>query len=339
MTDPYGVLLKALEANCLIWIQSTLPFATNTGTLLNIGGKSGRYTSSENLKSVYTNWESEEPAYTFGQYIFNCPHHNLKVPRTPPENTVFQVYLNGVHYFDLKQTDMTDNQIGERFNFYGLFAARNFQKPEIVTMYDGYLFRNGGEAGYAVDSSGNLTGTPPRSATIEENLFLDAQTRDHLMRPVDNPDMAECFGFAQFINHSASPNCNITDKGGIQAIRTINAGDELTVNYNYGLPRATNEDGYDFNNEGRRAVGNSRSRLTTIRPIFDVEIAWQLETLKKFQPNNWSLKKKKIAHSSTENPVSDYPDPLNITNSSEDANGASSSSAAASSAGASKSSE
>ena len=62
-------------------------------------------------------------------------------------------------------------------------------------MYDGYLFRNGEEAGYA-DSSGNLTGTPPRSATIEENLFLDAQTRDHLMRPVDNPDMAECFGFA-----------------------------------------------------------------------------------------------------------------------------------------------
>ena len=155
------------------------------------------------------------------------------------------------------------------------------------------------------------------------------------MRPVLNPRMAECFGFAQFINHSTSPNCKITHVGSIQAIRKIDKGEELTVNYNNG-----DEEYYDFDNEGKRAEGVAR--LRSIIPPTHLRGLWtekSPETKRKygalpskFKPSNWSMKKK----DGISEPVA-YPYPPNIT--SEDATGASMGAASAAASASSKSSE
>jgi len=323
MTDPYGVLLRALQSArsrsfpTYIWVEDGIPDVSSLlpkdAVPLTIG-ENGRYCRATELTKKYNDLSrtGEKPAYTFGQYLFNCPHHNLKVPRLPPLNTTYHVYLGDEHYFDLTQTNLKNPSTEQRFNFYGLFAARPFVEGEIVTMYDGYLFTQDIHAGY--DTLGDKT--LPRATKVDVGVrksgraaknCLDAQTRDAQLRPIDNPDMAECFGFAQFMNHAGNSegassssaassaaassvyaNCEITNHGGIKALRDIIENEELFIDYGKD---------YAFSNEAerdRRVVGWNR-----MEPIRPKELTTQLwnghdetteERLDKFQPNNWKMK-------------------------------------------------
>ena len=324
MTDPYGVLIKATQNPFVayIWVEHNLLRIPEGSQELKLYRPNGDEVNGwYNRKTMF--WRMlqrmmkhhDKPAYTFGQYLFKCSHHNLKVPRLPPENTTYKVYLDGTHYFNLKRTSLkkpskgftfsssssTATQIAgdEPFEFYGLFAAKHFKSGDIVTMYDGYLFKNEADTGYQTNAAGKLTGTPPRAATLRGGFFLDAQTRDAQLRPVLEPEAVECFGFAQFINHAAaleegassssaaaspaaspSANCRITDVGGIQVLEhDIPAGTELFVDYG---------EGYNFDNEAKRKKPDS-DRLEPIPPTPQLINEWR--TYSKFKPNNWTIEK------------------------------------------------
>jgi SET domain-containing protein len=77
--------------------------------------------------------------------------------------------------------------------------------------------------------------TGPRITIKEADALYDDHPRTYLFGLSDGKHVIDGEGVAAFINHSCNPNCEADEKQGrvwIIAIRDIEAGEELTYDYN-----------------------------------------------------------------------------------------------------------
>lgn len=91
----------------------------------------------------------------------------------------------------------------------GLFAKENIKKGEIIASFDGDI--------YEAEKASDL---PSESPNVRDYAI---QFEEHKWRYSN--------GFAIIINHSCEPNCGIKNNFDIVAIRDIQKGEELTLDY------------------------------------------------------------------------------------------------------------
>ncbi len=77
--------------------------------------------------------------------------------------------------------------------------------------------------------------TGPRLTNAQADELYEHSPRTYLFGLTDGEHVIDGDGIAAFINHSCAPNCDTDEIRGrviIRAIRNINAGEELTYDYN-----------------------------------------------------------------------------------------------------------
>jgi len=100
----------------------------------------------------------------------------------------------------------------------GAFALNRIRKGTRIIEYTGERISSGeGDRRYRVDGQSHYH---TFLFTVDEDICIDAGRHGNA---------------ARFINHSCRPNCQAVNDGGrifIEAIRTLQPGDELTYDYN-----------------------------------------------------------------------------------------------------------
>lgn len=88
----------------------------------------------------------------------------------------------------------------------GLFAKKDIKKDELIAEFDGQIY-------FDADYDG-----------------LDKETEDHIVQFAKDK-WRDSKGVARWINHSCEPNCGVKNLLQIVAMRDIEAGEELTWDY------------------------------------------------------------------------------------------------------------
>jgi hypothetical protein len=91
-----------------------------------------------------------------------------------------------------------------------LFASASIQKDDVIAVFDGQV--------YEAETSDDLPNESPLCV------------RDHAIQ-IETHKWIDSEGFGRYINHSCEPNCGIKDRVKIVAMRNIQKGEELTLDY------------------------------------------------------------------------------------------------------------
>ncbi len=94
----------------------------------------------------------------------------------------------------------------------GVYPLRNLKRGELVVEYTG-----------------------PRLTVKDADAIYEKSPRTYLFGLTNGKQVIDGDGIAAFINHSCDPNCEVDEKRGrvfITTIRHIEAGEELTYDYN-----------------------------------------------------------------------------------------------------------
>jgi len=143
--------------------------------------------------------------------IFSCKDFDIDVMKDfsvkyfGAKNYYINIVERKIKAFDNPKVNLSHGKFGK-----SLYASENILQGEIIAVFDGETFE--------AEKSSDLPNDEPQ------------KIRDHVLQFEKNKYRSSN-GFAQYINHSCSPNCGIKEKFKIVAMQDIVKGQELTIDY------------------------------------------------------------------------------------------------------------